>query len=220
MMFTELDASQYEYNGVFFNAEFEEVLTKMISCYYLMLTDNVSLSNDENKIRDCLLYNYLKAPAIKAKLDLNNYLFDPELPEDSGRIDIRVMPVNPFIEDRAYFILECKRLDSKNTKGKTGLNAQYINEGINRFTSKKYSAYHKTNGMIGFVVEQLDIHKNTQSINSLLTGEFNQITTTQSLTNKIIVSGFNYSYFSTHNSRTDTLTIYHLMFDFSKNIKN
>ncbi|HKR06389.1 MAG TPA: hypothetical protein VJY62_17270 [Bacteroidia bacterium] len=220
MMFTDLDASKYEYNIIFFNKELEEILEKIIACYSLMLADNVRLSNNENKIRDYILYKYLKVPSMKIKLDLANYLFDPELPEDKGRIDIRVMPINPFIEDKAYFILECKRLDSINANGTTGLNAQYINEGMNRFISKKYSAYYRSNGMIGFIVNELDIHKNTQSINSLLIKDYKHITTSQVLTSKIIVKGFDYSYYSTHNSATDTLTIYHLMFDFSKNIIN
>lgn len=220
MIFTELDATLYEYNRVFFNAEFEELLSKVVACYYLMLKNNVSLANDENKIRDCILYDYLKNQSVKVKLDLVNYLFDPELPEDKGRIDIRIMPVNPFKEDKAYFIIECKRLDAINSNGITGLNAQYISEGVNRFVSKKYSSYYKTNGMIGFVVQGLDIHKNTQAINSLLANEFTHITTTQSLTQKIIATGFDYSYYSTHHLGTDTLILYHLMFDFSKNIIN
>ncbi len=219
MMFTELDASPFSYNGDFFKREFEEILSKIVACYNLMLANNVSLSNDENKIRDCILYDYLKNQPIKVQLDLVNYLFDPELPEDKGRIDIRIMPVNPFREDKAYFIIECKRLDANNTSGITGLNAQYISEGVNRFVSKKYSSYYKTNGMIGFIVEKLDIEKNRQAINSLLTNEFKHITTTQVLTQKIIATGFDFSYYSTHNTATDELTIYHLMFDFSKNIK-
>ncbi|MFM9838008.1 MAG: hypothetical protein ACKVOQ_07070 [Cyclobacteriaceae bacterium] len=218
MMFTELDSSRYEYNGAFFNAEFEELLSKVIACYNLMLADNVSLTNDENSIRDCMLYSYLKKSAIKKKLDLLNYLFDSELPENKGRIDIRIMPINPFIEDAAYYVIECKRLDAKNPKGRTGLNAEYIREGISRFITKKYSAYYRSNGMIGFVTQKLDIHQNTQSINSLLKEEFKYIITTQVLTSKNIFSGFDFSYYSTHNSTDEELTIYHLMLDYSKNI--
>lgn len=222
MMFTELDASQYEYNGVFFNAEFEELLKGVVACYNLMLADNVALTNDENLIRDILLINYLKNNKVRKQIGLTDYLFDREVPEDLtiGRTDIKIQTSNTFLDAAAYYVLECKRIDAINPNGGTGLNAKYIENGIQRFTQKTYGSYYNTNGMIGFVVQEIDIHKNTESINSLLTGEFNHITTTQSLTNKIIVSGFNYSYFSTHNSRTDTLTIYHLMFDFSKNIKN
>lgn len=178
MMFTELDASRYEYNGVFFNAEFEELLSKVIACYNLMLTDNVSLTNDENSIRDVLLINYLKNNKVRKQSDLINYLFDREVPEDTtiGRTDIKIQTTNTFQDTAAYYTIECKRLDATNPNGKTGFNAKYIENGIQRFVSKTYGSHFKTNGMIGFVTEKLDINQNTQSINSLLTGEFKHIT--------------------------------------------
>jgi len=220
MMFTDLDASQYNYNGVFFNAELEEILSKMIACYNLMVTDNVSLTNDENSIRDILLINYLKNNKIRKQIGLMNYLFDREVPEDItiGRTDIKIQTSNTFQDTTAYFTIECKRLDAVNTSGKTGLNAKYIENGIQRFVLKTYGSHYSVNGMIGFVTQKLDIHQNTKSINTLLTGDFKHITTTQVLTNKNILKGFDFSYYSTHNTATDELTIYHLMFDFSMNI--
>jgi hypothetical protein len=110
-------------------------------------------------------------------------------------------------------------LDATAPRGKSGLNAKYIENGIQRFVLKTYSSHYQTNGMIGFVVQGLDIRKNTKAINSLLASEYKHITTTQVLTHKIIAPGFEFSYYSTHNTATDELTIYHLMFDFSKNIK-
>lgn len=221
MMFTELDASQFKYNRVFFNAEFEELLSKIVECYGLMLTDNVFLTNDENKIRDALLINYLKNNKIRKQVGLNDYLFDREVPEDTtiGRTDIKIQTSNTFTDTTAYYTIECKRLDATAPTGKSGLNAKYIENGIQRFVLKTYSSHYQTNGMIGFVVQGLDIRKNTQAINSLLASEYKHITTTQGLTHKIIAPGFEFSYYSTHNTATDELTIYHLMFDFSKNIK-
>lgn len=94
------------------------------------------------------------------------------IPENTGRIDIRVMPVNPFISDDAYYILECKRLDAKRQTGTSGLNAEYISEGICRFVSEKYSSYYKVNGMIGFVIEPMDLQDNVASINTLLLSQY------------------------------------------------
>lgn len=221
MMFTELNASQYEYNGVFFNAEFEELLSKVIACYHLMLADNVTLTNDENSIRDVLLINYLKNNKVRKQVDLVNYLFDREVPEDTtiGRTDIKVQTTNTFKDSGAYYTIECKRLDATNRAGKTGLNAKYIENGIQRYVMKSYNCHYKVNGMIGFITQTIDIHQNTMSINSLLTSDYKHITTTQLLTGKTILSGFDFSYFSTHNSRDEELTIYHLMFDFSKNVR-
>jgi hypothetical protein len=220
MMFTELESSQYRYNGVFFNAEFEELLSKIIGCYNLMLTDNVSLRNDENSIRDVLLINYLKNNRVRKKIDLINYYFEREVPEDAtvGRTDIKIITSNAFQDTAAYYTIECKRLDGLNPSGRTGLNAKYIENGIQRFVSKTYSSHYSINGMIGFVIRKLDIHKNTESINTLLTGDFKHITVTQSLTKKDILTGFDFSYYSTHNTADGELTVYHLMLDFAKNI--
>lgn len=155
MMFTELNASGYDYNDPFYNAEFEGLLAKIVVCYNLMISDNVNLNNDENIIRDALLTKYLKNNLVRRNVGLLDFLFDREVPEDNtiGRTDIKIQTVNTFQDTSAYYIIECKRLDAINTKGKTGLNAKYIQNGIYRFTSNNYSTYNKTNGMIGFLVQ-------------------------------------------------------------------
>lgn len=219
MIFSELNASGYKYNNIFYNAEFEDILSKLIVCYNIMISDNVSLCNNENKIRDYMLYNYLKKQSFKVEHGVTNYLFDPELPENNGRIDIRVMPLNPFVNDDAYYIIECKRLDAVNQNGTSGLNAEYIKEGVSRFVSTKYSTYYKTNGMIGFVVDPIDLNQNVSSINNLLATSFIEANTTQNLQYREIVVGFDFSYFSCHNVEENNVVIYHLMFDLSKNIQ-
>ncbi len=216
MMFTDLNATAYGHSSFFYNAEFEDILSKLISCYNTMSSDNVRLSNNENSIRDYMLNNYLKKQSFKLRHQVTNYLFDSELPEKTGRIDIRVMPLNPFVNDDAYYIIECKRLDAVNQNGTSGLNSDYIKKGVSRFVSTKYSTYYKTNGMIGFIVQTMDIDKNIIAINRLLKGKAN---TTRELFNHKIVSEFDYSYCSTHSLDEDEILIYHLMFNFSKNIK-
>jgi hypothetical protein len=59
MIFSELDASGFKHNGVFYNAEFESILSKVIICYNRMKNDNVVLNNNENEIRDVLYLDYL-----------------------------------------------------------------------------------------------------------------------------------------------------------------
>lgn len=219
-MFSSLNATGYTGNSNFFHAEFERVISYVIISYKQMLVDNVSLINDENSIRDVLLYSYLKKPAFKKNNDINDYLFDKELEENTGRIDIRVMPVNPFVSDEAYYILECKRLNSKNTSGKTGLNGEYISEGVCRFVSQKYSCYHQTNGMIGFIVDTLDIDTNIVSLNTLLSSQFPEAKTVKDISKRSIVNGFDFSYYSTHTGKSNELLLYHLMLNFSDNINN
>ncbi len=219
-MFSQLNAIGYNGNGNFFHAEFERVLSHVIAGYKQMLTDNVTLVNNENSIRDVLLYSYLKKSAFKRANNITDFLFDKELEENTGRIDIRIMPVNPFISDNAYYIIECKRLNSKNTSGKTGLNGEYIAEGVCRFVSQKYSCYHQTNGMIGFIVDDLDIHKNISSLNTLLSSQFPEAKTAKNISQRGIVNGFDFSYYSTHTGNNIELLLYHLMLNFSGNIKN
>jgi hypothetical protein len=216
-----LNASPFAENCyIFYNQEFEDILALIINCYKLMITYNIVLPNDENKIRDKLVGDeYLNNNQVRNKLGITDYRFESEVPEKTGRIDIKIISRKySFSDVETYYIIECKRLDSKNTNGMSGLNAKYIDEGIARFTSKKYSMHNDTAGMIGFVVEKMDIHQNVLAINTLLIDYFTQIFTEEVLTCKTIVSDFKYSYFSRHKTDGVSKIIYHLMFDFSDNI--
>lgn len=221
MMFNNLNASNYEFSNNFYNAEFEDILSKIINCYHLMLDDNIQLINDENDIRNILLLKYLKDNKVRKKIGLINYLFDREVPEDIGvgRTDIKIQTINTFVDSSAYYIIECKRLDSINLDGTTGLNAKYIENGIYRFATNTYSTYYKTNGMIGFIVQEIDIHNNIISINNLLKNKFNA-NTIEELDIREINSDFKYCYCSTHGQSHEKIIIYHLMLDFSKNIQD
>jgi hypothetical protein len=216
MMFDNLNASNFNYSHYFYNAEFEEILSKIVCCYHLMLDDKVQLTNNENAIRDVLLLQYLKNNNVRKKVGLINYLFDREVPEDRGvgRTDIKIQTSNTFIDTNAYYLIECKRLDTINVNGTTGLNAKYIENGICRFTTETYSTHYKTNGMIGFVVQPLDIATNITSINQLLQNSYSTANTTKMLSNRVLRTDFNHCYYSAHNK----VVIYHLMLDFSKNI--
>ena len=221
-MFGSLDASNFSGSVPFYDNEFEKILSKITICYQLMKTNKVVLENDENKIRDVLVNDYVNNPKIKNDLQLNYFIF-PEVPETktSGRTDIRIHNPNSFLnQNEEYYIIECKRLDNTNTTGKSGLNAKYIENGIDRFTTKFYSSYYRVNGMIGFVVEDLKIHENVKSINTLLTTSFSSITTKQEITKDSFIDDFEYHYNSIHTDKdNDELKIYHLMFDLSENIQ-
>jgi hypothetical protein len=220
MIFSSLTASGFKYNSVFYNAEFEDLLAKIIACYSLMIEDKVVLRNDENSIRDVLLINYLKNDEVRNKIGLTGlYLFDREVPEDMtiGRTDIKVQTPNSFITSTAYYTLECKRINALNQSGKTGLNAKYIKNGVCRFSANTYSSYHQTNGMIGFVVVKMDIHKNITHLNKLLQ-TFNEANTTKEMRLKNVATGFEYCYCSLHTVEKNEISIYHLMLDVSGNV--
>ncbi|NOQ26949.1 MAG: hypothetical protein GQ564_16435 [Bacteroidales bacterium] len=221
-METELNASGYFFNDTIYNKEFEEILSKITLCYKLMKSNNENIPlNDENGIRDILLLKYLKNETIKKTTGIENYLFDRETSEDksTGRVDIRIIPINPFINDEAYYIIECKRLDNRAKRGTSGLNAEYIKNGINRFVTEKYTSYFKTNAMIGFVVEQMDIHSNISDINFLLKSEFKNINIDSKVTKEYFIPEFEFHYSSKHTSNNKSkIKLYHLMFDFSDNL--
>ncbi|MGG8497281.1 hypothetical protein ACQY1Q_12760 [Tenacibaculum sp. TC6] len=221
-MFGSLDASHFSGSVPFYDNEFEEILSKICVCYQLMKVDKVVLENDENKIRDLLLLNYLKNNEIRRKVDLLQWHFEREVQEDHsiGRTDIKVISPNTFEKQEAYYILECKRLDNTNIIGTSGLNAKYIENGINRFITKYYSSYYRVNGMIGFVVEDLKIDENVKNINTLLTTSFSSIVTRQEITKDSFINDFEYHYSSVHTDKDNNeLKIYHLMFNLSGNIE-
>lgn len=216
-----LNASIFQYNNESYEIEFEKILNGITACYKMMLQDKVSVpSNDENRIRDIILLDYLKKRDIKNKVKLTNYRFDREISEDftKGRVDIRIISKNDFENDDAYYIIECKRLDNKAIIGASGLNAKYIEDGIMRFVRELYSSYYGINGMIGFIVEPLDIANNVNSINQLLTNSFKVANIRKKLTQADFIKNFKYSYFSIHkNYSGKEVKLYHLMFDFSGN---
>lgn len=220
-MLSKLNPSAFLESTNFKDAELQDILTKIVYCYRLMLSNNVRVANKENQIRDELLINYLKNNKIRNQLQLIAYLFDKEVPEDNtkGRTDIKVQTVNTFVDTSAYYIIECKRLDSQNLRGETGLNAEYIKSGIMRFVSGRYPTNKYLNGMIGFVVERMDINANVTNINYLLKKIFFSANTETVLTSLNFIRNFQYQYYSLHKGTDNKkIKLYHLMFDFSANM--
>lgn len=222
-MFSSLDASNFVGSIPFYEKQFEDILKKITACFQLMKNNHINLVNDENSIRDVILINYLKDNQVRKDIGLLQWHFEREIQENLsvGRTDIKVISLNTFIQQEAYYIIECKRINGTNVNGKTGLNAEYIKNGIGRFTSNYYSSYCRVNGMIGFVVDTLDIHENISNINALLVGSFISIETVNKLINTYFIQNFEYQYYSIHKTVEDIeIKIYHLMFDFAENIIN
>ena len=188
----------------------------------MILKNRIRILNNENKIRDIFVKNYLKKQNIRSQLNLLDFRFDRETLEDNsnGRVDIRILSKNDFQIDEAYYIIECKRLDNKNLNGISGLNAEYVKNGILRFTTGRYSTYYRLSGMIGFIVKPLDISNNISNINTLLNKpEFSDANTITKLKSINFIQNFNQSYLSIHKpNNKPNIDIYHLMFDFSKSL--
>lgn len=214
-----MDASNFEPSRIVYIKEFEDILSKITTCYKLLIADNITVPlNDENVIRDILVKNYINNPEIKRSIKLEYFVL-PEVYENnsSGRTDMRIFGPNTFYNQDAYYIIECKRLDNKNCQGTSGLNSKYIENGIKRFTSGFYSSYYKTNAMIGFIVEAMDIHENINNINFLLQNNFaDKINTISYIVSESFIKNFEYQYSSNHQTQDGkSIKLYHLMFDFS-----
>ena len=223
-----LDASSFNYSQTRKDLYLEFVLTKCIIVYNTILNSGISLVNDENLIRDEFL-KYLKDYDFKVKNELTHLIFDKEIQEITRRVDIRILPTkDEYVNDSAYYIIECKRLNAANLKGLRGLNAEYVKNGICRFSTGYYSSYFGCNAMFGFLVEPVNTQKDiVNNINSMLNidfinaqGQSVNANATQQMQHENFAGGYSYSYMSKHtHSSGNELTLYHLMFDFSNNIQ-
>lgn len=218
----DLDASAFSESIFIYEYEFERILSKLVLCYDRMMKLEINLKNNENIIRDFLLINYLKNDKVRKEMELLDYHFEREVPEDTtvGRTDIKIISKNTFEIQDAYYIIECKRLNSKNKKGSSGLNMEYINNGIFRYTSGYYKSYHRINAMIGFIVDQVDIHENVEILNELLLSS-KDCRTSKKITKDSFIDGFQYHYHSEHFDSDDKyLKLYHVMLNLKDKIQN
>lgn len=225
-MYSRLDASAFSQSTDFYIVEFEGILRKIVYCYRMMIGDGIRVQNNEEKIRDSLYVNYLNKNDVRNRIGLNfNIVCEPaEYSDDdecTGYVDLRVFSRNSLTDTSAYFIIECKRLDNQNLKGETGLNAKYVKDGIMRFVNEQYSTNKHLNGMIGFVVESLNITGNIDNINNLLKNKYACSNTLTKLTVTDFIQDFDYQYYSEHKTteKQKKVKLYHLMFDFSKNMQ-
>ena len=204
----------------------DESLASLLACcveiYKDIVAKNKQMENQEEKIRDLFYDDYLSNDDYRDSHDiLNRFDFTAESKEKTGCLDIRAKTINPYISTKAYFSIECKRLD-----GKSHLNAEYVKNGICRYVTDYYSTYFDPNAMFGFVVEQIDIDKNIEIINGLLPknyknqqGETVNAKATKPIQHSSFANSYPYSYLSTHTHVSGKeIVLYHLMFDFSNNI--
>lgn len=226
---SDLNAAFFVYSSTRRDTYFETVLTVCVGVYREIIISSVMLDNDENKIRDEFL-KYLQNLSFKKRHELKNLKFDKETPENAGRADIRILPTkDEYINDEEYYLIECKRLDPQNLNGISGLNAEYVKNGICRFVSGYYSTYYGCNAMFGFVVESVNSIDNdiVNNINSLLNttmtndhGVYVNAKAINPLQYTDFANRYPCSYMSTHTHNSGTeIVLYHLMFDFSNNIR-
>lgn len=161
-----------------YKANFEKIVQYILDICELIVKDyeekQLKLPNNENQIRSIMLEEYLKK--LKDFYSMSDYRFELEVPENYvgngqhiGRVDIRILLKSDFEKEDAYYIVECKRID-----GTSNLNKKYVEEGIARFITQKYSSYYGRNIMLGFVVKKINIVSNTKLIEQIQNLDLNK----------------------------------------------
>lgn len=211
-----MSASKFKKKNIRFVGNFEFIMSKVYQFYLLMIDDFTSIPNNEIEIHNRLYKDYLNNTSILSRFGIKEYFFDFEVPQLDenykiiGRTDIKVYHnKDREINREAIYTIELKRID-----GGMALNRKYIKEGIQRFTLGKYPSFFSIFGMLGFVVNQIDIDKNVKEINKLLETDYPQPKTINYLQPDFIT---NCSYQSEHKDLNDkNLKAYHQFWNFSK----
>ncbi len=229
-MVTTMDfrATTFAYSHQRRDSYFESILEVCVEVFRLIIS-TTKVQNDENEIRDEFM-KHLQSINFKKQYKLKNLKFDSETTENTGRADIRILPTkNEYIDDDEYYLIECKRLDDKRLKGKSGLNAEYVKNGICRFVnSNYYSSFYGCNAMFGFVIAPVNIPSDIiGNINTLMSSSFlndkKQVVNanaTRKLTYENFANTYPYSYISQHkySASGNSINLYHLIFDFSNHL--
>jgi len=159
------------------------IITHLTKCSKQMKEDCIAannlLKNDEDAITNRLTAMYLNAgPGILRYLPQSLEHYDGETDRYMGRTDIKVISGDNFRDEKAYHIVECKRINGTNT-----LNQKYITEGVARFFNPipkpKYSSYYKRNIMFGYVVKAIDVSDNADKIDKLQYSLLQEVTTSK-----------------------------------------
>lgn len=158
------------------NSEFDSgiinvIIDHLTSCSKQMKEDCIAndnlLKNNEDAITNRLSAMYLNTePSIFRYEPQSMEHYDDKTDRYIGRTDIKVISQDYFIDNKAYHIVECKRID-----GTTKLNKKYITDGVKRFFSPdpqpQYSSYYRKNIMFGYVVQAIDIPENAEKLDNL-----------------------------------------------------
>jgi hypothetical protein len=198
---------------------FDTIVNALIKSCLKMINDCLCygefLPNHEEKIRNYLLENYLDNDTFKNTICNIPLRFMPEVPESynyssytyDGRIDIKVISENYFIDRSDYYIVECKRIDGTST-----LYKKYINEGVSRFVADKpkYHTRNNKNIMLGFIVKDLDLAVVIASICKIHDSSF-----TDRITKKLSSIFCSSNYNICESTYTNKLMLKHIFFNIS-----
>ena len=107
--------------------DLEQITGYILEICELLIGDftrkNRKLPNNENRIRNIMLEEYLDNDIVRKNHDMLDYSFTPETQENYdgkgnyiGRADIRIKLKTDFDKHSAYYIIECKRIEQSGDK--------------------------------------------------------------------------------------------------------
>ena len=213
-----------KYNDILKEDTFLKMREFLIGCCSLMRDESVSsnsrLPNHEDKIKNKLVFNYLKCLHVREKLGYDlKLIFESEVSEcfDSatsvtkGRVDIKVMSEDTFAFPEKYYTIECKRLD-----GYADLNRKYVKQGVARFVASdaKYCSSYGKNMMLGFMIRQVNIKENAEKINMIQNNELEE----EIIKKEMVIieeKDFHCIYEAEYYSPFGEIKLQHLFYDFS-----
>ena len=115
-----LDASRFKYAQPAAENAFIEILRGFIRLYEFVRRSGKTFKNNEVIIRD-EIFQYLQDVRVTNRIEpFMYYRVNKEVDENNGRLDLKIERLMPYTDPKAYFSIECKRLDGKNPNGKSG----------------------------------------------------------------------------------------------------
>ena len=158
-----LDTFEFEFHKVsnLILRSYDEIIkneqikyTKIKEKYWVVLENGKE--KPEEYIRNIFLdRKYMLNKKLKREFEISDLEFKSEVGEQkyrrtTGFHDIQVIGIAQKLFDEAdediYFSIECKRLNGAGQNSR-----KYVNEGIKRYTTNKYSEKMSIAGMIGFI---------------------------------------------------------------------
>lgn len=202
-----MNVAIFGYSEAYYKSQLKGLLHDIGVVYDRIIQRGDTLPNNENAIRN-EFGKYFSEQSYKAiTTTAKDYYYDYEvsLQKTSGRVDMRFLSPNCFAEQDYFFVIECKRID-----GRRKLSKEYVENGIQRFTTGKYPSRLGCNAMLGFVVCNIDINKTLGYVNEYLDSAEHL--------REVGIATTRVSRFESNHTSPQPIVLYHLWMNFSDRI--
>ena len=140
-----------------FKKEFNSILNLLNFSYKKMCKNSFQFSNfNEEKIRDILLFDYLKVDSYREKYNIYNLRFNKETEINKHKKNKVDIIIENLIEDYGnqdlHLIIECKKL-YKNYNSESKLKKHYVSEGVERFEKEIYTSPFNKSIFVNFIID-------------------------------------------------------------------